>query len=373
MSSSHRRAGASALALFALVAASFGACGGDATGPGHLYGDPALLQLLAGGSRTDTVHAVLPEAVLVEVRDAAGVPIPGIEIRFQPIALNLGKFSAAGFQGLAVVERTDATGRAGVRVQLDTIPGAARLRISVSGSQLADTIAYTILPGAPSTLVVAPRDTALYRDATYQLRVSATDRFNNALAPSFEYTAIDGVATVSPDGEVTGVQWGRSRFHIGVGSLLDSVAVSVVPEGTIAAHTNPDIHAGDRSMVVVDLDGSGYRTLSTTYPDNFQSLEPFWAPDGQEIFYQEGVHDPRLFAIDLEGSVRTLIPSSPLGREATPHASRDGSWVFFEGDRTIWRVRPDGSSPERIGPVVDPNTELGRPSPSPTGDRLVFP
>jgi TolB protein len=80
------------------------------------------------------------------------------------------------------------------------------------------------------------------------------------------------------------------------------------------------------------------------------------------ILFQSRVEDRwQIFSLDLTGGRRTRLTLLP-GDNTYPNASPDGKWVVFESNRdgapAVWRMRIDGSSPERLTP-------LGRPSRSP--------
>lgn len=94
---------------------------------------------------------------------------------------------------------------------------------------------------------------------------------------------------------------------------------------------------------------------------------------------QLGAFSTRVFVSDTLGNMRRLLPDPSVALdEKSPVYSPDGEWVFLsldiEGGQSgkIWRVRRDGSDPERIGPATPAYSTDAHPSPSPDGSRLVF-
>jgi hypothetical protein len=366
-----RRVPATALALLGAFVLTFavGACDDDITQPTADL-DPARMDLLSGAAATDTIDSVLDDFIVVEVQNRAGEPLAGVTVRLSGVNAAVGRIQREDFEN-QIAEATDATGRVAARVRLGRTPGPGLVRITV-GSVLRDSIEYSVLHGAPARIDLAPADTAVSRGRSFPLRIQVTDRRENVVSAPPEITGRDGRISANPSGEVTGLTWGRTAVHVRAGTLLDSALVSVVPEGTFAAHTDPDGFAADRSIFVSNLDGSGLRSLQTVYPNDWQDLDPHWAADGRSILFHEGVHNPRIYRIDLGGAVSNLPSQVEFGRQANPRATRSGEWIYFEGDRTLWRMDAAGRSTERIGPDVDMYTDFGHPSPSPSGDRVVF-
>lgn len=73
----------------------------------------------------------------------------------------------------------------------------------------------------------------------------------------------------------------------------------------------------------------------------------------------------QIFSLDLATGARTRLSRAPAD-DTYPSASRDGSWILFESTREgspgVWRMRADGTAPERL-------TQGGRECLAPCWDR----
>jgi TolB protein len=114
-----------------------------------------------------------------------------------------------------------------------------------------------------------------------------------------------------------------------------------------------------------------------TSPEAGHTFLHGWSPDGKKLVFTGGrkgeTGDYRnLWSVDVETKVETaLTPPGTLddGPEYTP----DGKYIYFNSVRTgtmqIWRMRPDGSSPEQI--TFDESNDWF-PHISPDGKWLVY-
>lgn len=369
------------LLLLAGIAFASVACGENGVVP-SLDVEPATLHFLSDRNVTDTAQSVLT-AILFEVRNKDGEPIPGIRIRFEPTGMDIGNFVQFEAAGGTIATTTDPSGVAGVRGRLGTVPGPARLLVTVGGSQLSDSIGYTILPGAGHQLLISPQDTAVYVGNAFDLDVTIVDRHGNPVVGTpMVWTSSEAITLtpLSASGstatfQVTGSEWGRARIHMGGAGVSDTAAVSVVPQGTVSLHRRSGEFNDQNAMIVTNLDGSNFRALWTTLHGS--EYEQSWL--GNDIIYQEGKYsDARLFIADAQGDTRRLLPEAAegtagyTGGEGNAQVSRDGQWIYFEGGDDLWRVRPDGSDLQSMGVPYDRSRKPTFPSPSPDGERVAF-
>lgn len=99
-----------------------------------------------------------------------------------------------------------------------------------------------------------------------------------------------------------------------------------------------------------------------------------WSPDGATLAYcaqRNGRFG--IFTIPITGGEeRRITAAIENGLDDGPDYSPDGSWIYFNSDRTglmqIWRVHPDGSGLERVT-FEDKNDWF--PHPSPDGRSFV--
>lgn len=342
------------------------------TGRAHVYvvGSPGLA-VVSGANVTDTIGAVLPQPLVVEVRDARGLPAAGVVVQLVSSVAPIP--SASGLQvtgpqirlapagtttpGFGEVNlTTDTAGRAAARVSFAERAGPASVTMLVPTLGYADSARYTVLPGAPAALRLAPRDSAVFLGRTLTLRVGVFDRVRHALAEKPTLSArgplsVDAEAVVGTSGHGAGTVEAR------LGQLVDSVAVAVVPVGALVAST---VHNG---LVVANFDGSGMRSIA---PKGFS---PAWSPSGDRVVYQSDIHG-RLMTTTLSGPA-TVLPAE-TDWQHWPEYSPDGQWVYYftdQGANYIRRVRPDGTSRERL---TSSESNAQHPSPAPDGRRVAY-
>lgn len=344
----------------------------DATDPGR--GTPGI-RFLAGVGQADTVDAILPQALVVELRDTLGYLKSGEIVRFQgvPDGQALGVASLSGEFSSLVAETTHADGQVAVLVRLGVRAGTALLQVSVPIYGWVDTAEFTVGVGGPAAVLLQPLDTAIMAGDSFPLRAWVADRHANPRPDPVTYLSFDTTATVEATGLVTGRVPGTARFVArAAGMSSDTSRVRVGPEGTIVAST-----AG--GVAVVNLDGSGYRALPIANA-RYGNQYPSWLAD-TAIAASDGAGDyARLVRVSLSGLVQYLVPSGDtLVVEVWPQAAHDASWIYFSAlaagytsnEITVWRVHPDGSSLERVSPPIGNGESDTYPSPSPDGSRLA--
>jgi hypothetical protein len=343
-------------------------------------GSPGIT-FLTGNGQSDTVDALLPVRLTVEVRDTGGRLIPGTTVHFVAVpdtALALGNPLVAPLSGGtpndAVFGVTNDDGNAGVLVRLGGLAGTARVAVSVPIYGWSDTATFAVAPGNPVVVEIAPRDTTVPAGASYQIRTVVADRHGNLSleAPTIE-TPDSAGATVTNTGIVTAVREGRWRILASVPQFPAATGyVNVFPStGTLVVAT-------PSGVTIVEMDGTIVKSIAVPSPGP-QGRYPTWISP-TAIAAQDGQSQPELFRIDTDGTVTPLLlDSSTTTFELWPQASRDGEWIHFAGKvpnystsgLSLWRIRPDGSDLERVSPPnVDGESETC-PSPSPDGTRVV--
>ena len=342
----------------------------EPAGPG--LGPPGLT-IDAGAGVADTIDTHPAQALIVEVRTAMGRPARGAVVRFaglpidnrpfSPTTVTVGPLDREPLLTLWV-DTVDADGRAEALVALGPRAGPGGVEITVPELGLRDTAIYTIYPGKAVAVVSEPADTALAVSRDFALRARAYDRYGNVRADTLTFAADSAAATVSATGTVSGVTAGRARVRVrDAAGHADTSWVSVVPQGTIAA-------LSPTGIAIVDLDGSNYRPV----PGVGAAAWVDWNPRGDTLVFSSSDYDSWLFVSDLVAAPRRLITDSTgLLSEYHPQYSGDGQWIYFGGSAAfqnpaIWRVRPDGTSPARVGPV---NPNISDYHPAPTNDGLL--
>ncbi len=268
-----------------------------------------------------------------------------------------------------VMALTDAEGRAAVRLRMGPVAGPAFVRITVQGYGLADSAAFTVLPGAAFAVRRLTPDTTLDLDGTFAARGGVVDWPGNLLSDPVTFEATSPAVQVSAAGTVSARAIGRGyvRVHAAVGgaTVTDSSSVTVVPKARLV------ISLGGR-LKLSSLAGGDARVLGRSLYDG-QADGAVWSPTGGQIVYATRTEPGGLVTSDTLGSM-TLLTSLGVRFPMAPEYSRDGLWIYFHGANAggvtqVFRVHPDGSGVE----ALQPPTDEGRfPSPSPDGTRFAY-
>src|SRR5512145_3371688 len=101
-------------------------------------------------------------------------------------------------------------------------------------------------------VTLSPVDTALYVGDTFEVRGAMVNSYFD-LYPSddIHYVGLDPAVSVTSDGRVTGISYGRARIVAVREHLADTSFVTVVPVGTLAM-------TSFSALDVMNVDGSGY-------------------------------------------------------------------------------------------------------------------
>lgn len=371
------------------------ACGGDAASGTNSSGNtPPLptpgLHILAGAGVADTVDTAPLQSLTVQLADASGQPVRGTVVRFTatagtipgPYPLTTSTMLVSDLKSAAwtsfVSVSTDSSGLASVLVRLGAVAGTGMILVNAPTAGLLDTAKYTVRAGNPVRITVAPRDTALFVGGTAAMRATAADRYGNSRNDAATYTTTNSHISVS-GGVVSGATIGRSMVSARVGTFRDSMFVSVVPRGTIAAYVAMRSTGDQLAVYTFDLDGSHFRQLVNTviFAGYFGEMPPVWSQDGKSIFYHDNKNDHTrmLMVVDAASGVsrRLIAPSLQLPDERRPTRSADGQWVYFNGPdygvSQAYRVKTDGSIRELLTPG---GATQSYPQPSPDGTQIVY-
>lgn len=355
------------LALVALAACN------DSTGPG---GGPSL-QFTRGASVTDTVGAILPTALVVEVHDSSGAPAPlGTVVRFErvsPTAESPALVSIQANGGVfsdVVTAITDGNGQTSVIVALGARTGVAHIAVTVPSLSLLEYATYTVTPGNAARTVMSPVDTALYVGNSLTLHASVVDRFGNPRSDAVTFTGPTSGLTVSSSGVVTASTFGRYYVKGTGAGAADSSAVTVLPKGKLAAVFGK---SGLNTIYLLDADGSNYSAPVTASGAG----HPAWLPGTASLVYDQSDGTRQaLYILGADGVAKPFLSGVPatMTRQSEPAPSMDGKWVYFTATDSrcaatdcIARLASDGSGVELI--VTAPSRD---PSPSPDGSKVAY-
>jgi hypothetical protein len=355
------------------------ACSGGGTEPSR---QTPGLHFVAGSGASDTIGAVLPQALAVEVRDENGQVVPGVVVRFESISSSpaygawetlVGGLDQAT-RGTFVSVTTDSRGQAMAIVQLGNHVGVARTAIMAPVYGFVDTAEFTVRPGNAARITLDVRDTVVNVGAAYRLGAAVSDRFGNPRPTDvLTYAPTSNVESVDATGGLKALAIGRGAVAIRAGTFTDTAWTSVVPDLTLAVISGRSA----RAVGTIKLDGSQFTSLS---PTNDAVLMPRWSPTGTRIAFYDG--DPnsgaQVHTMDLQGNRSPFPNPRPTDSRAEffPRYSADGQWVYFTGLPAtsyawdVWRARVDGSGAEVI--ASSPGVSYREASPSPDGARVVF-
>jgi len=352
------------------------------------------LTIRAEGGLVDTVSAP-PAHVIVEVRDSIGAPLAGAIVVFRYGSATDGVFALgpAGSLGPSwpIIDTTDALGRGEARLWHGGSVGESWLVVDAFAPEapatalLVDSVTVRTLAGRPAKLIITPIDTALYQGNNGTFTAIVTDRFGNPRPDTARIEAgtsgikVNGTtvqATATPSRQVV-----RARS----GALVDSVWLSIVPQGTIVVRimrlTEPD---HQYVFATFQLDGSDtHRFLRRGAPSYFGSndkfMNPEWGATGDYLLFFDGYPNKQLYRTTLDGVASPLFPTRVTEQDIWQQGTRDGSWIYFDGAtpgayRTyIYRARADGSEASRVSPGPEKFYENDLyPSPSPDGRYVVY-
>jgi alpha-tubulin suppressor-like RCC1 family protein len=203
---------------------------------------PVPTQLtVAGGGQTGAAGAALAQPLVARVTDEDGDPIRGVVVRW---TVSAGTVTPDSVQ-------TDAQGEARAVWTLGGAAGQQTATATAAGLNPASLTA-TATAAAAAQVVARPDSLALsLAGDTATLRVTAADRFGNAVGVAF--TSLDpAVASVSAEGVVRAAGNGSTRIVVSSGAVADTVPVRV----RIAAFTS--VSAGINHSCGVTAEGEAF-------------------------------------------------------------------------------------------------------------------
>jgi hypothetical protein len=310
--------------------------------------DSSAVGIIAGASQTDTISAILPQALVVEVRDSTGALAAERSVRFTAVGnLDVAPLGLQNWNFSNTIV-TDSAGQAPIQVKLGPTAGAANLTIAVASLNLTATASFTVLRGAPAKFEFSPRDTAIPPGGSYTLNVvQITDRGGNplpGLVPTFSASGV--VVTASGLVTVPNTAPLRSKIVLSYQQASDTAKVSVYPRLPMIL-ARQDMVRSDGSgpgstVVLINSDGTGGADVART---SDESLSPSSVSTTPSVVYYRG--DPgsnsKLWVTEPNGTPKVLLPGETRS-EAWPRLSPDGAWVYFvREEKSLWRVKLDGT------------------------------
>ena len=262
---SFRRKGG-ARAVFASLMLVITACGNDDSSAGS-KNDGVTLRF--SGVATDTIEAQIPTTITAEVRAANGKLLPNIVVHFGglPAGVYPGRYDEAAAYVCVVSSTlctrniasaaavTDEHGRAEIRVRLGNIVGKMLVVAATDVLVGSDTVAFTVVPGAPARIKAFSADVLLDVGKSTMVSGTVADRFGNLRPEQPLYSLAPGSAGSidSVTGVVRGLDVGSQTIFARRGSAVDSTMIGVRPPGRLIGATNElDVGIHELSFDAVD-------------------------------------------------------------------------------------------------------------------------
>ncbi|HKF46351.1 MAG TPA: hypothetical protein VKB38_03270 [Terracidiphilus sp.] len=141
------------------------------------------------------------------------------------------------------------------------------------------------------------------------------------------------------------------------------------PDGESLAMTCTTPGHPGRRVYIIPAAGGTPRMVTENPNSYFHS----WSPDGKTILFTRPANGSlNIYAIPAAGGPETALTSG-TGTSDDPDYSADGQWIYFNSDRAggmqIFRMKPDGTSPEQI--TFDDRRNW-TPHPSPDGKSILI-
>ena len=334
------------------------------------------IAVLSGGNASDTIEATLAAPVVLQYTDARGAHPAGITVSvtmrtrgdFPPRPELQCRRSANELWQISLEATTEADGRITLQCRLGPFIGTLPLSVSAPPAALRVVTTFTAAAGKPARLITP--DTTIFVGDTFLPGVRVVDRLGNfrddpVTLVAGAHVAIDGGTSVRATSEGRGIALAR------VGSLEDTVRVSIPPPVTIAALLT---HPYGRLLTIARIDGANKRFVAATGDD---AGFPAWLPGTTSIVYQDRPFTfQRSLMLYSDSGGRRLRVIPPGEDDGAPSPSPDGAWLYFTHDVTtesaqLWRMRPDGSGAQRILIPGYEDWQFYTPSVAPDGRRLV--
>ena len=369
-----------AVGLMNLLAAAACSSAGEPAPP--VTRDPKLT-VLSARSVDDTVGAT-GSLVSVEYTDETGVRKAGAVVRF---AIAMDSVSAArvrttGESGELADAITDGQGRASAYLVFLLKAGTGRVRVSVVGTSATDSVQFRVRPGKAVRFTVLPRDTAALVDRPVQFSAQSFDQWDNRRTDTFVWSSSSSAVAIGSTGEARGSRFARAVVRASADGYTDSSYLSVVPRATIAAVWVPTTVGTPSRFEVFDTDGSNRTQIPIARNPQCSAFGLVWRATGDDVLFAAsdgpGCGDLHIYKGTLPGPQSRVTVNAGTVDERWPSYSPDGQFIYFSArfggqDGELWRMRTDGSSPQRVGPATTAFWQQDQwPSLSADGSTILF-
>ncbi len=311
---------------------------------------------------------VVTQTFLTTTRDGAPVSTTldlVLDTAGRRVGMRLG-VTASDPGGDSVRVTTGADGLARVPVAYGPRAGTATLLLTTPDVGGHDAMRYELPAGDARRLFVWSAAAAYVGD-TVIVPWETRDASGNRVFGSPSVTVADTTTAtlLRPDAALalrTGATWAR----VSQGTLTDSAAIAIVPHGRLGARA-------PSAWTAFDLDGTA---RDVAFGTSTAFAGPRYSPSGDTLAYTDGAN----IQLRTPGPATSRLVPAALGFtfDRSPCWSGDGAWIYFTavwyavGRSEIWRIHPDGTGAERVGPAAAAGEQDDEPSVGPGGTLLAF-
>ncbi|MBC8086659.1 MAG: PD40 domain-containing protein [Phycisphaerae bacterium] len=344
------------------VLLSIGCGESPSTGVAPNLGPPGV-RIVSGANVSDTATYIIPQPLVVEVRDDDGRLAVGTWVHFEvrghgdatrPNESRLGLCTrplnqcSFGFSAATLATaKTDSAGRASTYVQLGQVAGTAVVSIYAPEFGRPDSATFQVQPGPANRLRLVSTDTVLNIGTTANLRARVVDRFNNVRAelPVMSVSAGAAITLDAATGLTTarelGTQWVIARH----GAFVDSTRVRAVPAGRLLVWS-----PSSESVRLVNINGTDTRTIMNSVKASPGTV-PVFSATRHRVSFRHGYYDDcctpnSVVVVDTTGFARRDVDPTFGFLPLTTRQVADGS-VLIVGARNnttgLWRFAADST------------------------------
>jgi hypothetical protein len=230
---------------------------------------PVKIHLVAGKGQSGIVGSVLPDSLVIRVVDAAGMPVPGAEVRYL--------ITAGGGSVSPVRSVTSEYGYAKAAWRLGMSVGRNAVLATVPFADLAAAESFEAManpaPTPIGSISVAPANPAITVGGSVQVVATIRD-VNGAVisAPVTWSVSNTGIASVSPTGLVTGLNVGTTSVVATAGSKIATAQINVLATSPSPCTGIARVTISPSSLTMSALNET--RQLSSTAYDVYGSPLP---------------------------------------------------------------------------------------------------
>jgi hypothetical protein len=243
-----------------------------------------------------------------------------------------------------------------VDVTLGTHPGVYGVSVSVEGVTRQDTVTFTVLPGAPTSMRIASHDTLITVGVPYRPMAVLVDRLGNVRTDVVPLATLNSACQIN-GGDVTASDVTQCFVIARSGALRDSVRLTAFPRGRA---TFVVLQSNGWWFGTMNLDGSDMKIEHPVPKLSAISIHPVLSSGGIYASAQFGADGKTHIQLDDAGGSRFVPVSLPLGAEENwPLFSPDGQTLYFTACNSpigeqcrVWQTRLDGSEPRILTPSL---------------------